>query len=573
MKKNIYFTIIMMALLQGVNAQRVPQQVSSEDALEAAIGALQINTRNVSIARIEVKTMSDQRGNAVLYEVVTDSVAVLLSGSKACIPVLGIRYNPKNSIVDNYEKLPCNIKAFIDDYIAQIEACFDNDTITLYHQSDWTSLCNGEALPQKSRTSVSPLISTHWGQKGCNNDTSIVGFEYYTPSGNGCSHCLAGCIPVAMAQVMNYWQYPVLNSKQIEQIDWCKMSNELYSYSSNYETHRNAIARLIADCGQQSDATYGCNGTGTDSDDAKDALVDYFMYSSNAKYRRKIFYIGNWTQMLKDQLNSGLPIIYGGYGSGGHSFVCDGYDENDNFHINWGWRGSFDGYYLLNDLTPGTHNYNNFQDAIVDIYPSTYQDMCYSVLALDSFYTKFYQTHSSSYLPYSVTPNTMTILNSATASSTASWRTIPYGAVAKYQAHIEINLEDGFEAEAGSEFEAEIVFCGKCDDWRGRTTTSEPSANDSSVVHETKHLSDKTNFDLQELFPNPTDGELTMNVEGTVEGVVVYNLQGQPVGGWHMLSMTEGNIKIDVRPLRSGTYLLCVRTTDGKVATGRFVRK
>ncbi len=573
MKKNIYFTIIMMALLQGVNAQIVPQQVSSHEALEAAIGALQINTRNVSTGRVEVKTMSDQRGNAVLYEVMTDSAAVLLSGSKACIPVLGIRYNPNISIVDNYEDLPCNMKAFIDDYIAQIEACFDNDTITLFHQSDWTSLCNGEALPQRSRTSVSPLINTHWDQSGC-NDSYTVGYEYYTPSGNGCSHCLAGCVPVAMAQVMNYWQYPVLNSNQTEQFDWCQMPNELYYYNNNsFETQRNAVARLLADCGDQSGASYGCDGTGADSDDAKDALVDYFMYSSNAKYRRKIFYIGNWTQMLKDQLNSGFPIIYGGYGSGGHSFVCDGYDANDNFHINWGWGGSYDGYYSLNDLTPGTSNYNNFQDAIVDIYPSTYQDMCYSVLALDSFYTKFYQTHSTSYLPYSVTPQTMTILTSAAVSSPASWRTIPYGAVAKYQAHIEINLEDGFEAEAGSEFEAEIVFCGKCDDWRGRMSTGEPSSDDSSVIHETKQITDKTAVDFHDLFPNPTDGELTMNVEGTVESIVVYNLQGQPVGGWHMLAVSDGSVTIDVRPLRSGTYLLCVRTTDGKVTTGRFVRK
>ena len=177
MKNNIFFTIIMMALLQGVNAQRIPQQVSSEEAMEAAIGALQINTRNASTGRFDVRAMIDQRGNTVLFEVMTDSIAVLLSGSKACIPVLGIRYNPSISIVDNYDELPCNMKAFIDDYIAQIEECFENDTITLYHQSEWISLCNGEALPQRSVTSVSPLISTHWGQSGC-NDSYIFGYEY-----------------------------------------------------------------------------------------------------------------------------------------------------------------------------------------------------------------------------------------------------------------------------------------------------------------------------------------------------------------------------------------------------------
>ena len=80
--------------------------------------------------------------------------------------------------------------------------------------------------------------------------------------------------------------------------------------------------------------------------------------------------------MLKDDLKAGRPIIYSGYGDGGHCFVCDGYNEDEYFHFNWGWGGMYDGYFLLNALAPGTGgtgsgsgSYNNDQQAIFGLEP------------------------------------------------------------------------------------------------------------------------------------------------------------------------------------------------------------
>lgn len=289
--------------------------------------------------------------------------------------------------------------------------------------------------------------------------------------------------------------------------------------------------------------------------------------------------MSTWSSIISNEIQNGRPVVYWAFEdapwNGAHTFVCDGYNSVTGlFHFNWGH--TINGIWCsIDNIVEGTGmHWTRNECAIIGIQPGGYQDFCYYNLSLDNFYQYFYLNHNPSiYPPYSVVSQTSTILTSASASSSASWRTIPYGAVAKYQAHVEINLEDGYEAEAGSEFEAEIVSCGKCDDWRGGSSTGEPSTNYSSVVHETKQITDKTAVDFHDLFPNPTDGELTMNVEGTVESIVVYNLQGQPVGGWHMLAVSDGSVTIDVRPLRSGTYLLCVRTTDGKVTTGRFVRK
>ena len=45
-------------------------------------------------------------------------------------------------------------------------------------------------------------------------------------------------------------------------------------------------------------------------------------------------------------------LYTGGKVSGAHAFVCDGYDGNGYFHINWGWGGQSDGYFKLSILNP-----------------------------------------------------------------------------------------------------------------------------------------------------------------------------------------------------------------------------
>lgn len=43
--------------------------------------------------------------------------------------------------------------------------------------------------------------------------------------------------------------------------------------------------------------------------------------------------------MIREELDAGYPLSYGGQSSGGgHAFVCDGYDAQGFFHINWGWE-------------------------------------------------------------------------------------------------------------------------------------------------------------------------------------------------------------------------------------------
>ncbi|MDE7089514.1 MAG: leucine-rich repeat protein, partial [Prevotella sp.] len=84
-----------------------------------------------------------------------------------------------------------------------------------------------------------------------------------------------------------------------------------------------------------------------------------------------------WEAIIYCQLLKKLPVIYSGSSekSGGHCFVCDGYDGNDHYHINWGWGGYLDGYFLLSALTPDTMSFSDDQDCIINFFPSDKEDI------------------------------------------------------------------------------------------------------------------------------------------------------------------------------------------------------
>jgi hypothetical protein len=68
------------------------------------------------------------------------------------------------------------------------------------------------------------------------------------------------------------------------------------------------------------------------------------------------------------------PIWYQGSGFFGHAFICDGYQEADYFHFNWGWGGSSDGYFYIGNLNPGGNTLNETQSALIGIIPGNLPD-------------------------------------------------------------------------------------------------------------------------------------------------------------------------------------------------------
>lgn len=309
-----------------------------------------------------------------------DSIGfVIVSADDRVQPILG--YSTENTF--DVTNMPPNLREWLMGYEQQIQYAKDENIEPSEETvSEWNTLLEGGSIAPKSITAVNPLLTTLWDQSPYYNE--LCPTNYYVSN----EHTVTGCVATAMAQVMKYWNYPAHGSGYHSYqcnfgtqsanfagttYDWTHMPNQLTANSSS--TQINAIATLMYHCGVSVDMDYGfssAGGSGAYTQDVADALISYFRYDNGTHFVSRTDYSdNNWISLLKTELNAGRPIVYCGHGSmGGHAFVCDGYNNNNYFHFNWGWGGSSNDYYLINNLTPSVYNFSSNQGAVVGIKPS-----------------------------------------------------------------------------------------------------------------------------------------------------------------------------------------------------------
>lgn len=610
MKKILLLTVSCILFVEGLNAQ---QQVSVKEARTVAINTLR---NKIGILKVspdlnikKVNNCSNMKGNVLMYEVeFQNGAAVLLSGSKACLPVLGYyTKNDEGSIFDaNNEEIPPGLKALLKDYADEIEYCFAQDNIPLSYKEKWQEL-QKSSLSKSSAPPfihVEPLLTTKWGQQWANSG-ECPGYNYYVTKTNSnqcgdenCGNlCPVGCTAVAMGQVMKYWNYPVYQPGKTQQYDWCNMPDSLWSYNkpnSTYIKERNAVARLLKDCADAANAFYciaQCN-TSALLLDARRGLVNDFGYSSDAVFRLRsshpINHSNVWIDYLRTNLNAGRPVIYGSLGLGdAHYWVCDGYGDNGSsssspddyyFHFNFGWRGSRDDWYTLNGLSSVGY-YNISQEALFDIYPSGNQDHCNFTWPL-AFHYNYWDLQN---IPVATThlwiPRTFTTLESVPEVFPSAWRTIEPGQSAEYVAHHEIHLLPGFDAKPGSAFSAKIESCADCNSARVAITRIE---NGMEVVEEIfiaveneqeEQPLEKAQIpaDEPQVYPNPTTGLLTIQAKNNlsqINKIELYNTQGT-----HVFNFTGNQSffqEIDISNLPPQLYILNIQM-NGHIFTKKVI--
>ena len=223
------------------------------------------------------------------------------------------------------------------------------------------------AEPTRSST-VGPLLSTKWNQGTYFNTYCPWDARSYDDQ-----RVYTGCVATAMSQIMNYHGHPytgLLGTSYVPD-PYGRLTVYFRDYHYNYGAnpnvpsgYSNEMAKLIYHCGVSVQMGYTPFGSGAHSVSAMDALSRYFKYDSAWLCSRALYdTLSQWHSALKTDLNHLRPLYYSANnGTDGHAFVLDGYDEEGKFHINWGWGGSSDGYYVVVDnyveddaLNPGHH--------------------------------------------------------------------------------------------------------------------------------------------------------------------------------------------------------------------------
>lgn len=302
---------------------------------------------------------------------------MLVSADDCALPLLG--YSDAGSFPADTTLLPPAMRWWISEYANQIAYARARGL-----EGGGIKTAVLEGLP-----AIAPMIKTAWDQ----------GEPYNAQCPTyGSSATYTGCVATAMAQVLNYWQYPEKGKGQIsynaetiqkrlslnfalKKFDWANM---LPAYENGNWTaeQADAVAYLMKACGYAVKMDYGTDSSGALAIYIARGLTRYLDYDPNISYEVRHFYsTTQWNQMIYDNLRDVGPVLYGG-GSligGGHSFICDGYDGEGLFHFNWGWTGMSDGYFSLDALNPyalgtggGTGGgYNFTQDAVLGIQPPT----------------------------------------------------------------------------------------------------------------------------------------------------------------------------------------------------------
>ena len=259
--------------------------------------------------------------------------------------------------------------------------------------------------PNMHETAVAPLMTTIWNQSSPYNDLCPT---YSDKEGNQ-YHCVTGCVATAFAQVMNYHQWPdvgtgshsyVCNVNDMGDVELsADFSQSVYqwelmldSYDENSSPEScEAVAKLMSDVGISMDMGYGAS-SGANEMTAMNAMKKFFKYNEHCYLvNRDYFSADEWDKLLVDEISAGRPIVYCGYDltgadTGGHAFVFDGFNTEGYFHVNWGWGGSGDGYFLFTLLAPSSGmNFEYGQDGVFGLVPITQSDEVEQVLYVRSY--------------------------------------------------------------------------------------------------------------------------------------------------------------------------------------------
>ena len=384
--KQIFF---LAALLLAATAIAAP--ISQNQAQQAAASFLSQHHPGKVTQLTPVNTpkfrASGTNASFYIFNASREQGFVIVSGDDRTTPILGYvdngNFDPNN--------IPANMKAWLEGYQEQI---------SMLDQMGITQAYNESFTMRPTRNSISPMITSHWDQgapywEQCpefmdvdeNGDT--VGELAYT-----------GCVAVSISQILNYyksplrctqiipsylvtyyWQeeYGAFDTEPLDPIffDWDNMRDNYTGAETQAE--KDAVAWLMLYAGCAAQMQYGVNASSTSDPYIPTAFNEYFNYDAKLVYRSD-YEQAEWEDMIYNELVEGRPLIYNGRAGsgGGHSFVCDGYAYGDLFHINWGWGGLGDGYFVLSVLNPyaggigsttSLEGYNIDQTAVIGIQP------------------------------------------------------------------------------------------------------------------------------------------------------------------------------------------------------------
>lgn len=366
------YIVLLVAVFFGLHLYAERRQ--TQDVLSIAAGntaARRLPARQPATAKLSIAHQS------TAYFAVNNGTGFVLVSADDQMPEV-LAYSDNGAFC--LDSLPPAMRYWLECYDIEAEQLLTSDS---------------PAIPQHAASfaAISPLLTCKWNQSQPFNNLAPAYDDNGTKSA-------AGCVATAMAQIMYYYRYPQQGSGSHSYLwvattpvgkyatlkadfgattyDW---DNMIDNYKTGYTSQQaDAVATLLYHCAVSVDMGFG-SSSGAYTNEVPSSLNKYFGYDPNYQRLRKDLYpIDSLNQLIYAELKAKHPVLVSGQNDeGGHAFVCDGADSRGYFHINWGWGGSNDGYFLLSALNPSgsqgiggtTKGYNQQTAFFIGLQPAT----------------------------------------------------------------------------------------------------------------------------------------------------------------------------------------------------------
>lgn len=342
--------------------------------------------------QIELHTVYAEMGDTAfcIFNVCNAPGFIIVPMDDRVKPVLA--FSTKGSFDRN--NMAPGLAGMLNDYQEQLLLIKRGQASVAVDYSDkWNDL-ESQALRSVNSIPPQPLLLMDWSQGWPYNE--------YCPAdaaGSG-GRALVGCVALSMAQIVKYYGYPSQGSGSNsyyhpdygnQSVNFGTANYKFNNMPLNASANNSDLATFLYHCGVAVEMDYGPDGSGAYVDDACDALINNFGYDNNLEYERRSWYSDSqWKQLLKAEIDARRPMIYRGYsGQYGHAWNCDGYND-DLFHMNWGWGGSSNGFFNLDQMVAGSYDFSGGHRAGIHISPeSNYPVFCSTTFVLDGIEGSF----------------------------------------------------------------------------------------------------------------------------------------------------------------------------------------
>ncbi len=304
---------------------------------------------------------------------------VLVSGSQRVMPILAYSFDEDFALIEPVEEI-------LQHYKQVVERTETGEAPTSAQSVDtWKRYLAEEFTPNGIKNSArSPLLSSRWNQNKyyntyCPWDADAGSYyDYRVP---------VGCVATAYTQIMNYHQYPEHGSGGTTYIptgyprQTVYFSNQTYHWDAmcnEPQSYANEVAKIGWHFGVAIQMAYNVDGSGAASQEATNEIYQKFLYDQSiTTYNRDLYQdsaeVRTYLNVLEGELDAHRPIYHSGCNqqmNSCHAYVLDDYDEDDRFHINYGWGGASNGYYALDNFVSGSTHWDYGSSAVINIFPS-----------------------------------------------------------------------------------------------------------------------------------------------------------------------------------------------------------